>query len=141
MERRSSITKIDIESLTNLDDEKLCSEFDSYCPVLSVALRAAAGDFLKPGSNNFGHRLQFFSILFKARYGHSRASVIAHRNDQLLIAAKTRKKAFGWFNMMGFSNSYKTALRMNKSLAADFDSKVLSWKEFVEKGASVEYPV
>lgn len=100
MERRSSITKIDIESLTKLDDEKLCSELDEYCPVLSVALRAATGDFLKSEINHFGHRLQIFSILFKARYGNSRASVVAHRNDQLLIAAGTRKKAYGWFNKM-----------------------------------------
>lgn len=140
LERRSSISNVDVKSLINFDDSELCLEFDSYCPVLSTAIKAAMGDFVK-NVNNYGPRLQIFSTMFKTRYAQSRASVVTHRNDQLLIAAGVRKKVFGWFNKMGFCNSYKTALKKNKSLATNFDEKALSWKKSIENGSMEEYQV
>lgn len=45
------------------------------------------------------------------------------------MAGGLKKRSFGWFNKMGLSNSYRTALRRNGELAKDHDSTVIQWKE------------
>ena len=68
--------------------------------------------------------LTFFPI----RYGGNNGSVIASRNDQLLMAAGVKKRCFSWFYKMGLCNSYKTALKNNYNFAKDHDETVLLWK-------------
>lgn len=58
---------------------------------------------------------------------------MAHRNDQLLIAAGAKKRCFKWFNKFGITNSYNTALNKNKLLAKDHDVEVKSWKQQIEQ--------
>lgn len=69
------------------------------CPVISTVIKAASGFYLggKDRHDRIGHRVLCYGILFKARYGCSRASVVAHRNDQLFIAGGAKKKALKWF--------------------------------------------
>ena len=69
--------------------------------------------------------------MFKARFS-TRPCVIAHRNDQLLIAAGIKKKDFKWLNHFGVTNGYTTALKKNKALAVGFDKQLLEWKNEVE---------
>lgn len=57
---------------------------------------------------------------------------MSFRNDQLLIAAGARKRAFKWFNKMAFCNSYTTALKKNAMLANNHDNNVKVWKNSIE---------
>lgn len=98
---KSSITNVSVNSLKSFNDITFCKELDEICPVLSVALRASSGVFLGSDRERFAHRAMCYGILFKARYGCSRASIMAHRNDQLFVAAGVKKTAFRWFNKLG----------------------------------------
>ena len=51
------------------------------------------------------------------------------RNDQLFIACGAKKPAFAWFNKMGVTNSYITALKKNDAMSNNFDEKVKQWKK------------
>ena len=129
IERFSSIKNVTVEALT-FNDEVLCEELDRLCPVLSSALRGATDSVNY--SDEVGSRLLCYSALVKSRFP-KRSTVVAHRNDQLLIASGAKRKAFQWFNKMGFSNSYSTALRKNNQLALDRDAGAIQWKENVER--------
>lgn len=117
----SSITKNDVNSLTTFSDVSFCKEIDELCPVLSSALKGAAG---VEENDGFAQRTLCYGSLFKSRYTN-RKNVIAHRNDQLLIAAGVKRSSFKLFNCMGFTNSYSTALRQNTNLSKDHDKEVL----------------
>ena len=85
-------------------------------------------------------------LLFKARFFDCRANVICHRNDQLFFAAGIKRKCFKWFNRLGVTNSYRTALKKNKELADGYDEEVKEWKMTLEtiqeeEEPSVEYSV
>jgi len=58
---------------------------------------------------------------------------VASRNDQLMIASGTKKRAFGWQSKMGVCNSYRTALKRNYELSVGYDKIAISWKEEHEK--------
>ena len=99
--------------------------------MLSSALKGAAG----LGNNmneKFGPRALCYGALFKSRYT-KKSCILSHRNDQLLMTAGVQRKAFRWFNKMGFCNSYTKALRQNKLMSVNHDSKVKSWKTFNEE--------
>ena len=79
------------------------------------------------------------------RYGNSRGSVVASRNDQLFVAAGVKKRAFSWFNKMGICNSYKTALKKNSDMGENFNEKALLWKnqheqEYLQNNNQVMIP-
>ncbi|XP_057301509.1 uncharacterized protein LOC130635974 isoform X1 [Hydractinia symbiolongicarpus] len=90
-----------------------------------------------------GQQVACFGILFKARDHKSRACIVSHRNDQLFIAAGAKKRAFKWFNALGVTNSYQTALNKNKKLACNYDQDVKGWKNMIESNdpESVGYQV
>ncbi|XP_057296531.1 uncharacterized protein LOC130625446 isoform X2 [Hydractinia symbiolongicarpus] len=90
-----------------------------------------------------GQQVACFGILFKARYHKSRACIVSHRNDQLFIAAGAKKRAFKWFNALGVTNSYQTALNKNKKLACNYDQDVKGWKNMIESNdpESVGYQI
>ena len=130
MESSSSIKAVDIQSLINFDDRRFCTEIDKLCPILSAALKGASA--ADNTVDKFGSRSLCYGALFKARYPTKRACVVAHRNDQLLFAAGAKKKSFQWFNKMGISNSYSTALRKNKKLAENHDADAIGWRKNAE---------
>ena len=66
--------------------------------------------------------------MFYFRYPN-RGNVVNCRNDQLLVAAGAKKRAFGWFNKMCITNSYNTALKKNDEMTKDFDKAVVEWKK------------
>lgn len=68
---------------------------------------------------------------------------MAHRNDQLLIAAGVKKRCLKLMNKLGLTNSYKTALLKNKQLATNHDTQVKEWKKQIEenKDNKPEYQV
>ena len=138
--RVSSITDISTERLKTFDDKEFCEELDQICPVISVVLKIASGE-LPETRERFGHRVMCYGILYKARFGSSRPSVLAHRNDQLFLAAGVKKKAFKWFNKLGVTNSYTTAHNKHKTLAENFDDEFLRWKKDIEDGKMLEYQV
>jgi len=105
---KSKLKDASVESLISLDDVALCTEIDKFCPVLGAALRGGMGIQDSTKRDVKAMRLQCYSIVFKARYGQNRATVVAHRNDQLLLAAGAKKASFSWFNKMGLTNSYGT---------------------------------
>ena len=135
VERKSTIKTVDVESLTSFDDLNFCKEIDNLCPVLSAALKGASG---ASGNDRMGPRTLCYGTLFKARYSKNRSCIVAHRNDQLLFAAGAKKKTFKWFNKMGLTNSYSTALRKNKQLSENYDSDVVKWKENIEQSNKAE---
>lgn len=67
------------------------------------------------------------------RYPRNKPILLAHRNDQLLIAGRTTRRVFKWFNKIGLTNSYSTAITKNKKLAENHDEEVKSWKKKIEK--------
>ena len=138
IQRASSITNASVEAISTFNDQRMCEELDELCPVISNVLKGAVGTHLEGDRERFGHRTLCYAVLFKARYGNSRASVISHRNDQLFIAAGVKKKAFKWFNKMGVTNSYKTALNKHKSFTTNHDEDVLKWKKSIEKNANLD---
>ena len=140
VERKSSIKTVDVASLTSFDDNSFCKEIDELCPVLSAALKGASGATC---NDKIGPHTLCYGALFKAWYAKNRSCVVSHRNDQLLFAAGAKKRTFKWFNKMGFTNSYSTALRKNKQLSANFDAPVVEWKNDVERDISTadEYKV
>ena len=93
-------------------------------------------------SLNISALTTIYGIMFKIRYRRSHSSVLAHRNDQLLIAANIKRESFKWLSKMGFSNCYKIALGRNKQLAKNHDREVIEWKEKIENGdLGTEYQV
>ena len=50
-----------------------------------------------------------------------------------MVAGGLKKRGFGWFNKLGFINSYQTALNRNKDMGKDFNKKAIEWKEALEK--------
>ena len=50
----------------------------------------------------------------------------------MLISAGASKRSFGWFNKMGVSNCYNTALERNEDMGENYDSEVLGWKKEIE---------
>lgn len=71
----------------------------------------------------------------------NRRNVVNCRNDQLFVAAGVKKRAFGWFNKLGVTNCYRTAVDVNGGMAKDFDKVVLAWKKAQEdeyKGMKAE---
>lgn len=51
----------------------------------------------------------------------------------MLITAGISKRSFGWFNKMGLSNSYCTALKRNGDFGVNYDEKAMQWKHEIEK--------
>ena len=105
------------------------------CPINSTLIKAASGYSPEgPKADKIFMRTQYYGLLFKARWGDCRSSVVAHRNDQLLVACGVKKKAFKWFGKMGITNSYTTVLKKHKLLCQHHDSPVLQWKSIIEIG-------
>jgi len=46
----------------------------------------------------------------------------------LFVASGAKKRAYGWFNKLGITNSYQTALNKNGEMSKDFDKAVLNWR-------------
>lgn len=132
--RLSGITDVSIDALKRFDDRNFCNMLDELCPVISTVIKAATGESLFKDRERIGHRIMCYGIMFKGRFGGSRASVLAHRNDQLFIAAGVKKKAFKWFNKLGITNSYTTAHNKHKTLAENFNEEFLLWKNAIEEG-------
>ena len=126
---------ISIEALLNFDDKTFSVDIELLCPTLCAALKGAAG-LERDSIEKFGGRTLCYGILFKSRYPRNRPCIVSHRNDQLLIAAGLKKKAFVWLNRMGFCNSYSTALNKNKQLSENHDEEVIAWKNQAEQALS-----
>ncbi|XP_066922838.1 uncharacterized protein [Clytia hemisphaerica] len=129
MLRQSKISNVSNEALIAFDPEAMCSELDRICPIISTVMKAALGPADSKRTSRVGHRIMCYGILYKGRFGFSRPSVIAHRNNQLSVAAGVKKRAFQWFNKLGVTNSYTTALDKHKSLGIDFDKEFMRWKK------------
>ena len=71
--RDSSITKVTVDALTSIDEQKLCNEYDQICPIISTLVKAAMEK-----EDWFGPRILIYGIMFKARYPSSRACLITH---------------------------------------------------------------
>ena len=133
---KSKITDSSVESLIRFKDSELCSEIDALCPMLKVALQASMGQDASKDTCQ-AIRLQCYSLVFKARYGQNKYDIVAHRNDQLLLAAGGTKGSFGWFIKMGVTNCYTTANTKNKELTKDHDKEITDWKKRVEEANSI----
>jgi len=134
---KSKMVDSSVESLLHLKDSDLCDEIDSLCPMLKVAIQSSMGQNAASKDTFKAIRLQCYSLIFKARYGQNKYDIVAHRNDQLLLAAGGTKGSFGWFNKMGVTNSYSTANIKHKELAKDHDKEITDWKKRVEEANSI----
>lgn len=114
------------DSIVNFDDNQFCAILNGLCPIISTVMKGAMEKY-KPG-----HMITVYNAIYKARW-KTRPSIIAHRNDQLMFAGGLKRRGFDWFNRMGFTNSYSTALRTNRLMATDYDAKAIEWKKTVEK--------
>ncbi|XP_066924568.1 uncharacterized protein [Clytia hemisphaerica] len=124
-----------VESIVNFSDAESCKAVDALCPVLSSALKGAMGgkDRKPDGESSVDHAIRTlcYGAIFKSRYPKN-SNVVASRNDQMLVSAGASKRSFGWFNKMGLSNCYNTALERNGDMGENFDSEVLGWKKEIE---------
>ncbi|XP_066925573.1 uncharacterized protein [Clytia hemisphaerica] len=95
IDKSSTIKDTSIDKIVNFNYNEMCDEIDELCPVLSTALKG------------------------KPRYPNRR-NVVNCRNDQLFVAAGVKKRAFGWFNKLGVTNCYRTAVDVNGGMAKRF---------------------
>ena len=122
-----------VEALINFDDRTFNEKFEEMCPVISTLIKAAAGyspEGPKADKSSCVHNAMFCCL--KRDGGDCRSSVVAYRNDQLLVAFGVKKKAFKWFGEMGITNSDTTVLKKHKLLCQQHDSPVLQWKSIIE---------
>ena len=134
----TQMTDTSVESLVSVQDSVLCEEIDRICPMLKLALQSAIGQDDVTEDKFKAIRLQCYSLVFKARWGQNIYSIIAHSNDQLLMAAGGNKASFGWFNKMCVTNCYSTARTKHKTLAENHDKEITEWKRQVEAAASLD---
>lgn len=128
--KKSTITDASVQALCKFNDGNFCNEVDALCPVISAVVKAACGT--SESSMHSSFHSQCYGVMFKCKFGTSKANVVTHRNDQLLMAAGAKKKAFSWFNKMGLTNSYTTALKKNKLFSEGHDELVSQWKKEIE---------
>ena len=122
-----------VEKIVGFNDRDFVNYMDTRCPSIASFIAAAIFPARGKDEEKWGQRAQVYGMLFKSRYPNNQPSVIASRNDQLLLASGAKKVAFKWMNAMGWCNSYRTALEKNKKMVEGFAEDTLSWKDASEK--------
>ena len=120
------VTDTSVEHIINFDEKTYCDAVESVCPTLANVIQGAMG--VESTDEKICFRAQCYGLLFKARYPKNQPSVLAHRNDQLMIAAGIKRRYFKVLMNAGVTNSYKTALKKNVCLGENHDLKVQQWK-------------